>query len=154
MLLTHLGFHYNFIRWIMRCISSISFAVLTNGSTSCFFYLERGLCEGYPLSPLLFLLVAEGLSHFLSHAKSTGSFRGLEITHTLCISHFLFVDDILSFYYGTRRDLEYMDQGLKLIKAAAGMVINEDKSMIVMAQIDPQELQFLLTRFPFPIKNS
>lgn len=43
MLLTHLGFKYAFVRWIMNCISSISFVVLINGSTSELFSSERGL---------------------------------------------------------------------------------------------------------------
>jgi hypothetical protein len=62
MLLTHLGFSLPFINWIMSCISSVSFVVLINGVASTFFTTERGLRQGYPLSPLLFLLVAEGLS--------------------------------------------------------------------------------------------
>lgn len=60
MLLIHLGFDIGFIRWIMGCVSSATFVVLINGAASPFFKVERGLCQGCPLSPLLFLLVAEG----------------------------------------------------------------------------------------------
>jgi hypothetical protein len=65
-LLTHLGFTVPFIRWIMCCIATVNFLVLINGSAKNFFRYERGLIQGCPLFPLLFLLVAEGLSRALA----------------------------------------------------------------------------------------
>eukprot|EP00253_Pinus_taeda_P015079 PITA_15079 len=72
MLLTHLGFKVEFISWIMGCISNASFAVLINGAASQFFKSQRGLRQGCPLSPLLFLLAAEGLNRLISNAKRSG----------------------------------------------------------------------------------
>lgn len=80
MLLTHLGFSYAFFRWVMSCLTIVSFAMLVNGATSPFFHAERGLRQGCPISPLLFLLVAEGLSRFLEHAKQSIIFHGLQIS--------------------------------------------------------------------------
>lgn len=62
LLLTHLGFKVDFIKWIMGCITDVSYAILINGAATPFFKGQRGLRQGCPLSPLLFLLVAEGLS--------------------------------------------------------------------------------------------
>ena len=62
LLLTHLGFDIAFIRWAMSYISTVSFLVLINGAASPFFHAECRLRQVYPLSPLLFPLVAEGLS--------------------------------------------------------------------------------------------
>ena len=62
LLLTHLGFSIDFIRWVMSCITTMSFSIPINGVASPFFHAERGLRQGFPMSPLLFLLVAEGLS--------------------------------------------------------------------------------------------
>eukprot|EP00253_Pinus_taeda_P033689 PITA_33689 len=61
MLLMHLGFCHSFITWIMACITSTTFSVLINGYASHVFHAERGLRQGCPLSPLLFLIVMEGL---------------------------------------------------------------------------------------------
>ena len=80
MFLTHLGFCYEFVRWIMACISTMSFAVLINGAASPFFHAGMGLRQGCPLSPLLFLLVAEGLSRFILASKAEGTFRGTAIS--------------------------------------------------------------------------
>ena len=65
MLLIHLSFDVTFVRCVMGCISTASFAVLINRATSPFFKVERGLRQCCPLSPLIFLFVAEGLSHYL-----------------------------------------------------------------------------------------
>lgn len=70
MLLTHVGFSYPFVSWIMGCITNVSFAVLVNGAASSFFSSQRGVRQGCPLSPLLFLLVAEGLSRLIHKARS------------------------------------------------------------------------------------
>jgi hypothetical protein len=100
LLLTHIGFHVPFIKWIMACITSVSFAVLINGATSPFFKSERGLRQGCPLSPLLFLLVAEGLSKSLEEATRVGTFQGISVSSGMKITHLLFVDDILIFCNG------------------------------------------------------
>ena len=51
LLLTHLGFSFELVRWIMSCVSSSSIAVLINGAASSFSSPERGLRQGCPLSP-------------------------------------------------------------------------------------------------------
>jgi len=61
----------------MECLSIVSFSIMLNGSATSFFHAKRGLRQGCPLSPLLFLLVAEGLSHFLEEEKNSGSFKGI-----------------------------------------------------------------------------
>eukprot|EP00253_Pinus_taeda_P002165 PITA_02165 len=100
MLLTHLGFKTDFINWIMGCITIVNFVVLINGAASPFFKGQRGLRQGCPLSPLLFLLAAEGLSQLILKAKREGSVKGLEVAFNMSISHLLFVDDILLFTNG------------------------------------------------------
>jgi hypothetical protein len=101
LLLTHLGFEVPFITWVMQCITTVSFVVLINGAASPFFKSERGLRQGCPLYPLLFLLVVEGLSRALDHASANREFHGIAISHNLRLTHLLFVDDVLIFCNGT-----------------------------------------------------
>ena len=53
----------------MECFTSLTSTILINGSASKFFNPSRGLRQGYPLFPLLFLIIEKGLSMVISEAK-------------------------------------------------------------------------------------
>ena len=62
LILIHIGAPLQTVNWIMGCISSATFAVLINGTPTSFFPTSHGIRQGCPFSPLLFILVIEGLS--------------------------------------------------------------------------------------------
>lgn len=71
-------------------------SVLVNGSPTKEFSVGRGLQQGDPLSPFLFLIAAKGLSIMFKEAQTLGIFSGhLFPTRGLCISHLQFADDTL-----------------------------------------------------------
>jgi hypothetical protein len=65
LMMLHVSFSCEFVDWVEGFFSSVSFSLLINGSASSFFQPTRGLRQGCTLSPLLFLMVAEGLSRCL-----------------------------------------------------------------------------------------
>jgi hypothetical protein len=65
-MLRRCGFGEKWVSWIAHRISSVRFSVLVNGSPSGFFNSSRGLRQGDPLSPLLFVVVMEALSKMFS----------------------------------------------------------------------------------------
>ena len=71
-LLKRMGFGVRCCRWICTCISIVQFSVLFNGSPADFFGSSRGLRQGDPLSPVLFLVMMEVLSKMMKRAEGAG----------------------------------------------------------------------------------
>lgn len=71
--------------------------MFVNGSPTDEFPLERGLCQGYPLSPFLCLLVAEGLNVMMKSLVVKNIYAGYNVgtTSSVSITHLQFVDDTL-----------------------------------------------------------
>ena len=85
---------------VMSCVNSTSFVVLVNGSPTAFFKGSRGIRQGYPLSPYMFLLVIKGLGILLNNAKDEGLIKGIKVVGSISLSHTLFVDDVMIFGKG------------------------------------------------------
>ena len=133
------------------CINSSSLAVLINDSTSSFFISERGLCQGFPLSPLLFLIVAKGLSRAILYANRRGSFLEIRIANNLNITHLLFMGDILIFCDGLIKDAEKLLDILTLFGRATCMILNEQNSNLTPINMEDLDLQRYTALFPFTL---
>ena len=101
-----IGMDLETVNWIMGCVQSASFVVLINGSPSNFFRSSRGLRQGCPLSPFLFMLIANSLSRIIHQAKREGSYKGVMVTDSEELSHILFVDDVVMIGEGTWENLK------------------------------------------------
>jgi hypothetical protein len=97
-MLKRCGFGDRWCSWIAHCISSMRFSVLVNGSPYGFFGGSRGLRQGDPLSPLLFVFVfvMEALSHMISAAVNGGLLEDFKVGNAN-FSHLLFAEDTLIF---------------------------------------------------------
>ena len=78
-LLERMGFGDRWRRWLKTCVSTVRFSVLINRSPAGFFGSSRGLRQGDPLSPLLFLLIMEVLSRIIKKAKEGGFIQGFHM---------------------------------------------------------------------------
>ncbi|GKB27798.1 RNA-directed DNA polymerase, eukaryota, reverse transcriptase zinc-binding domain protein [Tanacetum coccineum] len=78
-IMIQMGFGDKWRRWIASCLSSASISILINGSLSKEFKMERGLRQGDPLSPFLFLIVAEALQISIIEACNSGLFSGVSL---------------------------------------------------------------------------
>jgi hypothetical protein len=108
-MLRRCGFGEKWCSWIAHCISSVRFSVLVNGTPSGFFSSSRGLRQGDPLSPLLFVFVMEALGRMLSAAVSGGLLDGFSVGNA-AFSHLLFADDTLIFCDASSAHLRHLQE--------------------------------------------
>jgi len=73
------GFRERWCSWIAHCISSVRFSVLVNGTPSGFVSSSRGIRQGDPLSPLLFVIVMEAFSKLFSISVQRGFLSGFSV---------------------------------------------------------------------------
>uniref|UniRef100_A0A803QD89 Reverse transcriptase domain-containing protein n=1 Tax=Cannabis sativa TaxID=3483 RepID=A0A803QD89_CANSA len=133
-ILHHFGFPYPFISLILNCLSSVSFRLRINNCLSHQILPTRGIRQGDPLSPYLFLLVAEGLSGTINAKTHSNSFQGISISRSApTISHLLFADDSLLFTKVTSSAAMEIKDILNLYNLATGQSVNFHKSSILFS---------------------
>lgn len=101
-MLHKLGFDDIFYKWVMECVQTVTYSVVVNGETTGYITPSRGIRQGDPLSPFLFLICAEGFSSLLHHEERMGRIHGMSVT-TIAepISHVFFMDDSALFCQAT-----------------------------------------------------
>ncbi|GKA56581.1 RNA-directed DNA polymerase, eukaryota [Tanacetum coccineum] len=80
---------------IQGSLNSGKASVLVNGSPTSEFQFHRGLKQGDPLAPFLFILIMESLHLSFNRAVEAGIFTGLRIDDALTISHLFYADDAI-----------------------------------------------------------
>ena len=121
------------------CVSTVRYSVIVNGSPTGFFDSSRGLRQGDPLSPLLFLVIMEVLSRMLRRTEEGGFFRGFCAGRTdeVCISHLLYADDTIIFCDAEPEQLLYIQMVLTCFEAVTGLRVNMNKSEMVQVGTVP-----------------
>ena len=140
-LLRRCGFLEKWRRWILWCISTVKFSILLNGTPVDIFGSTRSVCQGDPLSLLLFDIVIEALSRMLDTAAILEQFSGFLVGNAagtlLTMSHLLFVDDTLIFYDADSHYLAALHGILARFEVVSGLKINLLKSELVPIGIMP-----------------
>ncbi|XP_019157741.1 PREDICTED: uncharacterized protein LOC109154396 [Ipomoea nil] len=130
-MLIALGFDARWMDLIMLCVTTVSYNILLNGSRSLPITPTRGLRQGDPLPPYLFIICAEGLSLLLQQAQSQGRIHGCRVARGAPpISHLLFADDSLLFFKAKIQEAEVIKQCLTRYERLSGQVVNYHKSNI------------------------
>ncbi|RVW13630.1 LINE-1 reverse transcriptase-like [Vitis vinifera] len=141
--LRKMGFGSRWMDWMWWCISTAKFSILINGVPAGFFSNSKGLWQGDPLSPYLFVLGMEVLSTLLRRAGEGAFFPAVgfgERGEELIVSHLLFVDDTLIFYKVRREQLTNLSWILAWFEAASGLRINLAKSVLIpVGEVDELE---------------
>ena len=137
-LLHKFGFDTHFIGFIFNNLAASWSSLLINGKLCGFFQASRGLKQGDPLSPYLFILVSEALSRGLNQLTTTkvmmsyGLLRGC-----LQVSHLCFVDDIMIFTRADRKSLRGLLDFIELYERGSSQKVNKAKSFFVLSKKCP-----------------
>lgn len=127
----HMGFNEKWIGWIMKCVTTVSYSVLINGSPKGIIRPTRGIRHGDPLSPYLFILCAEVLSHMMNIAETKRKIQRLKIRSiSPAITHLLFADDSLFFTLANDKSCKAIKEVLSKYEAVSGQAVNLRKSAI------------------------
>ena len=127
-----LGFGQRWIRWIMNCVTTTSMSILLNGSPLKPFKMEKGLRQGDPLSPYLFILVSKALVCILRKAHDINLIEAVKIGKTkINLKHLQFADDTLIFAPKDSRCITNYFRILDVFALMSGLSLNYSKSCFI-----------------------
>ena len=142
LVLERLGFHHRWISWIMECVSSVTYAFLINGSPRGRVKPSRGIRQGDPLSPYIFILCSEVLSGLCNRAQEAGRLTGIRVANeSPRINHLLFADDTMFFLKADPENATALQSILTSYETAAGQSINTSKSSITFSRRAPNSVK-------------
>lgn len=146
--MTKLGFNSVWVDLVMRCVRRVSYSVLVNGTPSAQFNPERGLRQGDPLSPYLFLMCAEVFTTLLRKSELEGKIHGVAVARQVPrVSHLFFADDTILFIQTNTQEADEIMRIIGVYEATSGQRINLDKTEItVSSNIAPDKHKELSNR--------
>nr|GEW83763.1 RNA-directed DNA polymerase, eukaryota [Tanacetum cinerariifolium] len=130
------GFGMRWRDWIQSCLKSSRGSILVNGSPTSEFQFHKGLKQGDPLSPLLFILVMESLHLSFLNVVSAGLFKGISLNSSLKISHFFYADDVVFIGQLSNANIFTIIHVLDCFFRALGLRINLHKSKLIGIVVD------------------
>jgi hypothetical protein len=129
----------------MSCVTTVKYSVKFNGNLLEAFSPTRGLRQGDPLSPFLFLFVADGLSTLLKHEVDQNRITPIKVCRRAPgISHLLFADDTLLFFKASEDQAIRVKSTLDKYASCTGQLINPNKCSILFSDSCPQETQVVI----------
>jgi hypothetical protein len=130
-MMIRLGFDMEFVNILMACVRSVKYKIRFNDQETEDFLPSRGLRQGDPLSPYLFLICAEGLSSALAHREEVGGIDGVRVCRNApSVSHLLFADDSLILMKANLTNAASLNQVLEQYCASSGQMVSEAKCSI------------------------
>ena len=134
--LSQLGFSPTFVNWILQCVTTVTSSILVNGSRIEQFFPTRGLRQGNPLSPYLFIICQKVLSRLFEQQFSLGNISGVRMNVLgPAITHVMFADDLMIFVKANRREVGRVNECLEDCCLWSGQKINREKSRILFSKL-------------------
>ena len=139
-ILLRLGFQQSWVDLIMECVTIVSYSILMNGEPEGMIYPSRGMRQGDPLSPYLFLFWAEGLNAILRKVTVAGEIEGFSLRK--CgpkITNLFFADDCLLLCRSNLAKCKKIKGLLAVYETTSGQMVNKDKTTLFFSKNTDEE---------------
>ncbi|GJW75101.1 RNA-directed DNA polymerase, eukaryota, reverse transcriptase zinc-binding domain protein, partial [Tanacetum coccineum] len=130
-ILRRFSFGEKWCSWIQSCLRSSRGWVIVNGSPTEEFQFHKGLKQGDPLSPFLFILVMETLHISFQRIVNAGMFKGIMLSPSLQLSHLFYADDVIFMGQWNESNFDTIVQVLECFHRASGLRLNMSKSKLM-----------------------
>lgn len=146
--LFHLGFPARLVDLIFLCISTVSYSFLLNGAQFGYLIPARGLRQGDPLSPYLFICCVEIFIRMMESSVARGSLRGVKIGPLApIISNLCFADDTVLYGRTTLQEAEEISRILNTYARLSGQIIKLEKSSITFSPRTPVNTKVAISQY-------
>jgi hypothetical protein len=140
-MLRRFGFGGKWIDWIKACVFAGNLSVLVNGSPTSEINIQRGLKQGDPLAPFLFLLVAEGFAGLMRSAVEKNYFKGFGVGDGgVVVSHLQYANDTICVGEATMENIWTLKAILCGFELSSGLKVNFWKSCLMGVNVPPSFL--------------
>ncbi|XP_019253806.1 PREDICTED: uncharacterized protein LOC109232489 [Nicotiana attenuata] len=139
--LRRMGFSERFIGMVFGIVSNNCYSILINGQAHGFFKSSRGVKQGDPVSPTLFILAAEAPSRGLNALHKNLYFCGYGMPKwSPKINHLAYVDNMIIFSSSDGTSLLLIMEVFSAYEAASGQLVNRNKSVVYLHQLSDLEM--------------
>ncbi|KAK3189472.1 hypothetical protein Dsin_029033 [Dipteronia sinensis] len=144
------AFHFppKVIMWIKACLTTPKFSISINEELAGFFSEKRGLRQGDPMSPYLFVIAMEVLSKIMAkRIEDSPSFKFHWRCDKIKLSHICFSDDLIMLCHGSLSSARVVKAALEEFSLLSGLHANHAKSNIFTSAVSHTINQQLITIF-------
>jgi hypothetical protein len=138
------GFGERWCGWIQECLRSSWGSVIVNGSPTEEFQFFKGLKQGDPLSPFIFILIMESLHISFQRVVDAGMFKGIVLDSSMQISHMFYADDAVFVGQWSNSNIDTIVHVLKCFHRASGLGINMSKSKIMWIVVNDDRVEHVI----------
>ncbi|KAK0571729.1 hypothetical protein LWI29_020657 [Acer saccharum] len=149
-------FHFppRVIMWIKACLTTPKFSISFNGELAGFFSKKRGLRQGDPMSPYLFVIAIEVLSKILAkRIADSPSFKFHWKCDKIKLSHLCFADDLIMLCHGSPTSAQVLKAALDEFSLLSCLIANHAKSNIFTSGLSSTTNQQLINLFGYTISS-
>lgn len=151
-----LGFDPHWVNLIMAYVTTVTYKIKFNGTVGTSFAPHRGIRQGDPISPYLFILAAEGLTALINDAVQHNTMSGAQLSRNgPTLSHLMFADDTMIVSKANEANAYEVKRILHSYSMASGQCINVTKSEVLFSKaVANRDRQRISSILEMPIPSS